>query len=344
MRFRVSALLFAVCFWAVAAGGVPVDSVVATVRTSLHKKRKDAELASTLAKITVAERLDDRVIEILESEGTGPQALGALQHLRDITQSLPEPAAPPAGMTPPPPPSAEDEHRVWTATREKALVYTQSLPDFVCTETIRRWSDPNGHEAWHATPTVTADLRFFDKKEHYQLIAVDGRASNKSLFDVGGTISEGEFGSLLGMIFTPASETDYRWDHWTVLRKRPTFVFFYRIAASHRPHHLAYQSDDQALVSADVAQRGFVYIDQETNAVTRIVEEADEIPADFPVRKARGVIDYDYADIAGARFLLPVRAEIRMDAGQAQTLNSVEFAHYRKFGAASDIKYGRLEP
>lgn len=344
MAIRRCAVLIAVCMCAAADEGVTVDSVVATVRTSLHKKRKDSDLAWALQKVRLGERLDDRVLEILESEGAGPQSLGALQHLRDVSQSLPAPSAPPPGMAPPPPPSAEEEHQVWKVTREKAVAYTQSLPDFVCTETIRRWSDPDGHEQWHAAPTVTADLRFFDKKEHYQLISVDGKTTNKSLFDVGGTISEGEFGSLLGQIFTPASETDYRWDHWTILRKRTTSVFFYRIASSHRPHHLAFQAEGQQPVNVDVGQRGYVYIDHETNVVTRIVEEADDIPADFPVQKARGVVDYDYADIAGVRFLLPIRAEIRMDAGQAQTLNSVEFAHYRKFGAASDIKFGRLDP
>ena len=47
--------------------------------------------------------------------------------------------------------------------------------------------------------------------------------------DVGGTISQGEFGSLLRQVFDRKAGADFRWDHWTTLRKRPTHVFAFRI-------------------------------------------------------------------------------------------------------------------
>jgi hypothetical protein len=344
MPFRSTAVLLALGLCAGATDFATVNSVVAAVRASYHKKGKDADVAAALAKAKLNERLEDRVIEILESEGAGPQTLGALQHLRDVSRLLPPPGEPPPGMTPPPPPSAVEEHKVWQATRSHALDYTQSLPDFMCTETVHRWQDPGGNEEWQPSPAVAAELSFFDREEHYKLVTVDGKPSQKSLLEVGGTMSQGEFGSLLGAIFDPHSETDYRWDHWTTLRKRPTAVFFYRIAASHRPSSLLFGPEGGKQEKAYAGQRGYVYIDRETNRVTRIAEDAENIPADFPVQKSRAVLDYDYFDIGGESFLLPMRAEIRLDAGKLQSLNSVEFSNYRKFTSASNVNFGNSAP
>jgi hypothetical protein len=191
---------------------------------------------------------------------------------------------------------------------------------------------------------VVANLSFVEHQEQYKLATVDGKPSSKSLLEVGGTISQGEFGTLLRVIFDPPSETDYRWDHWTMLRKRPTAVFFYRVPAAHHPNHLVLTGEGGKQVRADAGQRGYVYIDRETNRVTRIAEEAEDIPADFPVQRSSAVLDYDYFDIGGEPFLLPLRAEIRLDAGQQQSLNSVEFSNYRKFTSASSLTFGDTAP
>jgi len=340
MRVGLSAVLFAVCFWAVADNGASVDSVVAVVRTSIAKKRKDANVAAALDKMKLGQHLEDRVIEILESEGAGPQTLGALQRMRDASRLLPAPPDPPPGMVPPPPLSLAEEHRVWQATAAKAMDYTRSLPDFICTETVHRWQDPTGKEEWHPSPTVVADLTFFDRKEHYKLLTIDGKPSKQSLLEVGGAMSQGEFGSMLAVIFNPSSDTDYRWDHWTTLRKRPTYVYFFRITAAHRPQHLRYAPTGGEGVSATAGQHGYVYIDHDTTSVTRISADAEEIPAGFPVKRASSVLDYGYTDIGGRSFLLPLRAEVRIDAGSLENLNSVEFEKYRKFAAGASIDYG----
>jgi hypothetical protein len=339
MRVRPTAVLLAACFWLLADTGASVDSVVATVRSAIRKKHKDAETAASLQDVKLAERLEDRIIEELESEGAGPQTLGALQHMRDQSRLLPEPAAPPPGMIPPPAPSAAEEYQVWQDTRGKSLDYTQSLPDFICTETIHRWADPEGNEAWQPSPTIVAELTFFERKESYKSLTVDGRRpAAESLLEVGGTVSQGEFGTMLAEIFDPASETGYRWDHWTTLRKRPTYVYAFHISISHIPDYVIFGSPGSTVKTA-VGERGYVYIDRETNRVTRISGEAEDIPEGFPVQKAITVLDYGYADVGGRRFLLPLRAEVRADAGKLQTLNAVEFQAYRKFGSDATVKF-----
>lgn len=319
-----------------ADSSLTVDSLVATVRT-LAKKHKDADVAESLDRLQLTQRLDDRVIEILESEGAGPQTLGALQRLRDRSQLLPAAPEPPPGMTPPPPPSLEEEREIWQTTVALALQYTRSLPDFLCTETVYRWTDSSGNEQWQADPTVIADIAFSGGKEQYKLVSVGGKPSKQPMLEVGGTMSQGEFGSVLATIFKPASDTEHRWDHWTMLRKRATSVYFFRIAASQHPHVLVYGTPGGQNARAVVGEHGFVYIDRETNQVSRIIAEADEIPADFPVRKSRSVLDYDYAEIGGSRYFLPLRAELRLDTESVRNLNSVEFQKYRKFSASTRL-------
>jgi hypothetical protein len=344
MRPGLSTVLLAACFWTFADTGASVNSVVATVRSAIRKKHKDAEVAASLAKVMLAERLEDRILEILESEGAGPQTLGALQQLRDSSRPLPLPHAPPPGMAPPPPPPAGEQDRVWRDTRAKSMDYTESLPDFICTETIHRWTDPTGNQAWQPSPTVVAELTFFERKEHYRLLTLGGQPTTKGLLEVGGAISSGEFGTMLAKVFDPSSETDYHWDHWTTLRKRSTLVYSFRIAAARMPHHLLFGVPGRGGIAAAVGQRGYVYIDGETGSVTRIAAEAEDIPPGFPVQKAATVLDYDYAGIGGNRFLLPLRAEVRVDAGKVQTLNTVEFQAYRKFSSDATVQYENAVP
>jgi hypothetical protein len=341
MRVPLSVVLLAVCIWAAADDGVPVDSVVAAVRTSIAKKRKDAVTAAALDQVQLAQHLEDRVIEILESEGAGPQTLGALQRLRDASRFLPAPPDPPKGMMPPPPPSAGEESQAWQNATDKARDYIHTLPDFICSETIYRWADPTGNEKWQPAPTVVADLTFFDRQEHYQVKTVDGKPSDKSLPELNGAISAGEFGSMMATIFKPDSETERRWDHWTVLRKRPASVFFFRIAASHHPHELWYRTGPGKMIKTVVGLHGYVYLDPENGSVTRISTIVEDIPAAFPVQRSNTVLDYDYADVGGTLYLLPMRAEVRMDAGELQSLNAVEFHKYRKFGADTSVSFGK---
>jgi hypothetical protein len=342
MRVRWSAAIFVmVCLLASAEDGVTVDTAVSTVRSGIAKKHKDAAIAFSLDGMKLSQRLDDRVIEILESEGAGPQSLGVLQRLRDDSRLLPAPPDPPPGMMPPPPLSSAEEQRTWHTATGKAEDYNHALPNFICTETVHRWIDTTAHDEWQPSPTLVADLTYFDQKENYKLLTVEGKKSNTPIAEVGGAFSQGEFGSILMVIFHPNSQTEYRWDHWTMLRKRSTSVYFYRVRAGHHPHQLRFHTTPTDVVSTFVGLHGYVYIDQESGSVMRISAIAEEIPGDFPVQNANTVLDYDYAVIGGARYLLPLRAEVHIDTKNVRNLNSVEFQSYRKFRADANVTFDK---
>ena len=65
--------------------------------------------------------------------------------------------------------------------------------------------------------------------------------------------------------------------------------------------------------------------------------EADDIPADFPIRSASETLDYDSIAISGVKFILPLKVEMQMRDGRSAMKNQAEFRLYNKFGADTSI-------
>jgi hypothetical protein len=72
--------------------------------------------------------------------------------------------------------------------------------------------------------------------------------------------------------------------------------------------------------------------------------DAQDIPSFFPIQMARTQLDYDYTDIGGSTYLLPLRAEVKMREGKLLVRNDIEFRNYRKFGADTSITFDTPEP
>ena len=68
---------------------------------------------------------------------------------------------------------------------------------------------------------------------------------------------------------------------------------------------------------------------------------ADNLPAGYPVKSTRTVLDYDYTDLAGHMFLLPLKGQVFMTAADIVTRNDESFHNYRKYSADSAISSAR---
>jgi hypothetical protein len=91
--------------------------------------------------------------------------------------------------------------------------------------------------------------------------------------------------------------------------------------------------------SVITGQHGTVYVDAETGQVVRIVADSDSIPPDFPVRASTTALDYGFVGVGDRKYLLPLRAEVRMDTVGLHIRNLVEFHGYRKFAGQSTITF-----
>jgi hypothetical protein len=334
---RLSAALLLLALPAAAQKTSTATDITALIHAGLQARRSDAKIARSLRNVRPSQRIDEELIESIEADGAGPETVAELERLRGLSRGLP---AARAGAELPDlaAPSLDEQRPVLARAREAALEYARSLPDFICTQLVRRYDDVPG--AWRLKDTLEVKLTYSDQKEDYQLLTVNGRASMRDYEGVGGAVSEGEFGSMLRSLFEPASETDFRWDRWAMLRGRPMHVFSFRIEPEHCSYRIAYLSGLGAnRHDTATGQHGLVFIDRETRRTLRIVADADHIPAEFPVRAVTTILDFDSTAIGGQLWLLPLRAEVRMTTPQFRTRNLVEFRGYRKFAADTHITY-----
>ncbi len=321
-----------------------VNQLLGMVRSSIKLKHPDKAIGEYLRRVQMTEKLEDRTIEQLLSEGIGPKTLESLKILRDASENLAKPVvAPPKPAAPvlAPPPTAEINN-VISKAREYALAYDKGLPNFICVQVTRRFFDPAGLELWNKLDTVTAKLSYFDHKEQKQVMFVNNKYVDMDYSKLGGgATSTGEFGSLMREIFEPASEALFGWERWGTLRGRLHYVLNYRVLQSKSKWTIHHGTSGKEIVPA---YHGLIFVDKDYLSVSRIVMEAEDIPPDFPVQLAKTQLDYDFTDIGGQPYLLPLRSELRMRDGKILVKNEAEFRTYRKFGADTSITFDVNEP
>jgi hypothetical protein len=341
-RLAALALLTGLCCWA--QSPLTVDQLISFVTSSIKLKQPDRQAADYLRTVRLRYKLDESTIAELQAAGAGPRTMEALRALQESSKLLPArpsvapPAAQEASEIPPPAPS--EWKPLLDQARDYALSYTRRLPDFLCTQVTRRYIDPAGLEVWEQQDTLTARLSYFEQQENYQLMLVNGKATDASYMDVGGAISSGEFGSMMREIFDRQTAATFQWERWATLRGRRMQVFAYRVAQPSSKWSVEYEKRDRIVPG----YHGLVFVDNEAGVVTRITLEADDIPPSFPLQQVSSSLDYDYATIAGQEYMLPLKAVMRMRQGKLLVKNEVEFRVYRKFSTETSITYDTPDP
>jgi hypothetical protein len=314
------------------------------VRSSVKQKFGDKEVAQYLAHMKLTEKLDPDTIETLEGQGAGPKTVAALKSLATASANLtppPQPAsaaaaAKPAGPVGGPPPSYEEEQQIIRDMSDYAMNYTSRLPDFLCSQVTRRYQDPRHRDSWITDSTVITKVSYVEGHENYEVKLVNNTlVSNKSLEQLDGAISTGEFGSMMREIFDPNSEAEFHFERWGKLRGNITYVFTYAIDQEHSKFSIDWAHKERVVT----AYKGEIHVDKKTHTISRITSEAVNIPPSFPVRSATTIVDYDSAQVGTGSYILPLKAEMHMSDAEVAMKNVTEFRSYRKFSADSAISY-----
>jgi hypothetical protein len=320
---------------------ITVDKLLEFVHSAISMKQPDKDIASTLTGLRLTQKLDERVIEDLEGRGAGPKTVAALNKLATESASL-APAPPkvvPPKPKPIPPPSFDDQQKILNEVREYALNYIQSLPDFICFEVTRRYYDrhykPGTEGSWAIQDRLVEKLSYFDQREKYEPISQnDDSLVGKSSESLGGTLSRNEFGTMLKQIFDPATDTQFRWERWGMLRGHLCHVYAYSVDQPHSRETLSYNHQEEATPGYN----GLIFVDKDSNAILRITIDPQP-PADFPMQNIHQVLDYNFTEISGQKFLLPLVSEVTMRADGVGTRNEIEFRSYRKYSADATITF-----
>ena len=123
MRFCRIAAVYVMCLAAWAASGYTVEQIKQFVQSAVQLKNPDKEVAETLRKMKLSERMDLATVEALQGQGAGPKTVAVLKALATESAALPEaePPAPKPVYIPPPPPSSEDQAKLLDEVRDYAV-------------------------------------------------------------------------------------------------------------------------------------------------------------------------------------------------------------------------------
>jgi hypothetical protein len=327
-----------------------LDQLMNFMTSSLQMKTSDSDVAKYLAKAKLSEKLEDATIEKLLAEGIGPKTKAALLILRNqsehLTKAVPAVAAPRKVVDLPPVPNGKEQSDIIEEVREYALNYTKHLPNFLCTQVVKRYqaAAPMSRSAerlgqsepsWSQVDMLTLRLSFFEQKEEYRLTMVGSRMATQDYKNVGGATSTGEFGSLLRGIFEPDTHAHFEWDRWARLNGNLAMAFRYSVEQRYSQWGIEYEKNDHIVP----AYSGGIFLDMDTHVVLRATLNADNLPPTFPVKMATTVLDYNYVDLSGDLFLLPVKSETQMSADGVLKRNDTEFRLYRKYSADAKITF-----
>jgi len=77
--------------------------------------------------------------------------------------------------TEPLPPDAGHQTRILLEAAEYTAHQEQNLPNFICTQTTRRFVSSTGDSGFHPTDVIVERVTYFDHHEDYKVVTVNGR-------------------------------------------------------------------------------------------------------------------------------------------------------------------------
>jgi hypothetical protein len=337
-------LLFTIAGALYAQRSMTVTQITGFVKSSVEQKLDDRQVAEVLKKTKLTEKLDERTVEEMQALGAGPRTIAALRDLSHASASLPAPAPPPAKPAPHiyTAPEPAEQTRIIEAIREYALNYTQSLPDFICTQVTRQQFDRTGTgDHWQSGNKFQEQLSYFEHHEQYRVVMINGQLTTKDHDKLEGAISSGEFGSMLYEIFAPQTETGFKYERAGKWDGRTVHVLSYRVEQPRSHYSIEERNSGRKIIAG---YHGQIWANQESNAVMHLTLECDEIPADFPIKDVNLNMSYDIVKISGQEFVLPLKWDMKSREGKYLSWNTTELTLYRKYSADATITFDAADP
>jgi hypothetical protein len=250
-----------------------------------------------------------------------------------------------------PDPLESDQRKILAQITDYALKYAGTLPDFVCTEVTRHNVDQMGTgQYWRLAGTIDGELSYSGHNETYKILKVNGKEDGNDHNLLGGFTAPDAFGELLSWIFDPKSKTSFKWNSWSTLEKRRTYVFAYTVGRENSQFAVTKAKGGKSL-----GFYGNVYADAETGHIMRInvVGQAPAVPAKAvksPNAAKTGIgdisfdVDYALTKVGDKEYPLPSQANFRLRNVKTLIWDEIEFHHYQRLGADPNEKFSQRKP
>lgn len=245
-----------------------------------------------------------------------------VENLGTTTSQVPKGMDPSTIASLPAPPQSLIER-----AREAAWQFSQKLPNFVCQEFMSRFTQ-RGSQDKMPLDLVSAEIIYEDGHESYRNVKIDNRPTDKSLQEIDGSWSTGEFASILLELFHPDSQAQFRSGGASTISGLSAQVYDFEVQSENSRWML--HAGSQNLTAA---YKGSVWLDPNTARVLRIEMQARNIPSDFPMSTVETAVDYSYVRIGETSVLLPVHAEaLGCQRGTSYcSHNIIDFRNYHEF-------------
>ena len=369
-KFILLGLLTAMALPAWAAKRVTVAQLEEALATISAAHKPDVEVARQIASMKLSERLTEPTLGRLNAHlDTGSQAALALQLLAEESAFLDPPARELPGTSVP---DDSTQQRMLEVTRNYVARTLPRLPNFLATRSLRRYDDSPDElkkGGWpvrlglHLVDTSNREISVWDER---------GRLPSAVWQEQSGLISNGEFGSTLGMILADSSKGKVTWSHWEQIAGDPAAVFRYSVPKSASSYEVTgYQqpvaeyanltgrqgvagigpqlsghSSDITPTITKPGYHGSLWLDPATGTILRITIEADA-KGSAPFQRASILVEYGPVQIGDSRFICPVRsvalyeatapAQANLSDAPTEWLNIILFTGYHRFGSTIKI-------
>ena len=118
-------------------------------------------------------------------------------------------------------------------SREWVASFSEALPNYVCRQSTTRYVEQSRQEGWQALDIVTAQVVYEDGKESYRDITVGGKKTTKSMEEIGGSTSTGEFASTLRGLFDPRSNAQFHFTESARVGQGEASVYDFKVDLRH---------------------------------------------------------------------------------------------------------------
>lgn len=241
---------------------------------------------------------------------------------------------------PGPQPEAEQMDPLIAKARAAAENFAVGLPNYVCKEFMARFASDSRPVEWRALDVVSTEVVYEKGRESYRNLEINGKPVRKTIEEIGGAWSTGEFGTMLRDLLSPATAAAFHFRRESSAAGARARVYEFDVArsGSHWHVHVASQS-------IDPAYKGSVWIDPASGRVLRIETQAVSLPRDFPLDTVESAVDYENVRIGSQQVLLPVHAEnLACQRGtSACSRNVIDFRNYHKYSAESNVTFEEKE-
>ncbi len=222
--------------------------------------------------------------------------------------------------------------------REASGAFFEMLPNFVCQQsTTRSYAGADKH--WRTVDQVTAEVLYDHGHESYRDVKLNGRSTGRSMMDLPGSRSTGEFGSTLRGLLDPEAGALYKFHSNASLPGFSTAIYDFAVSGDQSFWRIT--AGSQMLMTA---YTGKIWIDRNSGNVVRLEMKAVDIPPTFPFQRVEAQVDFGPAVLPSGRYFLPERAEnVSCNDPTSCSRNVIEFRNYHKYIGESTISFDSPE-